>query len=93
MYEARIYDRTVEGRTSWDNPRIVELEDDFFPKFIYIKSKTVGPMRSFKRREFDADGYYNQYKYHEKSELRGDSVVHYAEYEEVDKDILIIESE
>ncbi len=91
MYEARVFDRTVEGRSSWGNPRVIELKNSFYPKFIYIKSKTTGILRAFKRREFDADNYYHKSKYHEKYDQ--ETGASYAEYEEVDKDILIIESE
>lgn len=60
MNEARIFDLTVEGRSNWDNPRVIELKNSFYPKFIYIKSEKTGILRAFKRREFEPDNYYSE---------------------------------
>ncbi len=91
--EARILERASANTKgySWDNPRVVHLEyGTSFPKFIYIKGAN-GLLRAFKRKEFDSDGYYNKYKHHEKYDQATGAT--YAEYEEVDRDILIIEAE
>jgi hypothetical protein len=86
--EARIFDRS-----SKEYPRIVHLDyGASYPKFIYIKGAN-GLLRAFKRRDTEASkgDIYRKGKYHDHYDLETGAT--YAEYEEVDRDILIIESE
>lgn len=86
--EARILDRS-----SKEYPRIVHLDyGASYPKYIYIKCDN-GLLRAFKRRDIEASkgDIYRKGKYHDHYDQETGAT--YAEYEAIDKDILIIDSE
>lgn len=85
MNELRIKGRYSDRVINWEGA---------YPKFVYIKESS-GLHTAYKRIDHiaSAGDYYRTTgsKYHEHYDQ--DTGANYAEYEEVDKDILIIESE
>lgn len=86
MNELRI---RIRGR--WGSPRVINWEGAY-PKYIYIKEPS-GLRKAYKRIDHTASpgDYYRKGKYHEQYDQ--ETGASYAEYEEIDKDILILESE